>query len=246
MDPFCSSPLKVGVIGDRPLFRWAVQQLLVRESDIATAVIGETPDELRRTAWSTGSDKLDVVIIDFGSNLELAAERIRDARSLGRVLAVSESLHRDDAIAILKAGSAGCLASTAPCSSFADAVRAVAADGFYLPAGLTDVVLPGEVLPGKAAPGEAVTWEVTADTPSPAALGDAGQPRLSEREEQVLSLIAQGFTHSQIATRLGLAVTTVNTYVKRTRAKLMLGNKAELVRVAMERRVVSYPSPVRH
>jgi DNA-binding NarL/FixJ family response regulator len=56
---------------------------------------------------------------------------------------------------------------------------------------------------------------------------------LSPRELQVLRQIARGLTHGQIATRLRISGNTVNTYVKRIRSKLRLGNKAELTRFAM-------------
>ena len=60
---------------------------------------------------------------------------------------------------------------------------------------------------------------------------------LSGREEQVLRQISRGLTHGQIATRLGISPHTVNTYVKRIRAKLGVGNKAELTRAALLRRI---------
>jgi DNA-binding NarL/FixJ family response regulator len=56
---------------------------------------------------------------------------------------------------------------------------------------------------------------------------------LSPRELQVLRQIARGLTHGQIATRLRISGNTVNTYVKRIRSKLRLGNKAELTRFAV-------------
>ncbi|MGC5052446.1 response regulator transcription factor [Micromonospora sp. DT48] len=56
---------------------------------------------------------------------------------------------------------------------------------------------------------------------------------LSERESQVLTQISHGLTHWQIATRLGLSPNTVDTYVKRIRAKLGVSNKAELTRAAL-------------
>ena len=62
---------------------------------------------------------------------------------------------------------------------------------------------------------------------------DMFNQHLSEREEQVLRQIAHGLTHGQIATRLGISPHTVDTYVKRIRAKLGVGNKAELTRVAL-------------
>lgn len=67
---------------------------------------------------------------------------------------------------------------------------------------------------------------------------EAAAYHLSEREEQVLSQISRGLTHGQIATRLGISPHTVDTYVKRIRAKLGAGNKAELTRAALLGRLV--------
>ncbi len=69
--------------------------------------------------------------------------------------------------------------------------------------------------------------------PQPADARPPEQAGLSEREFQVLHHIARGFTHGQIATRLGISPHTVDTYVKRVRAKLGVGNKAELTTVAL-------------
>jgi DNA-binding NarL/FixJ family response regulator len=55
---------------------------------------------------------------------------------------------------------------------------------------------------------------------------------LSGREEQVLRQISSGLTHDQVARRLGISRHTVDTYVKRIRSKLGIGNKAELTRAA--------------
>jgi DNA-binding NarL/FixJ family response regulator len=70
--------------------------------------------------------------------------------------------------------------------------------------------------------------------PSRAELRTEGlSPILSEREEQVLSHLSIGLTHGQIARRLGISRHTVDTYVKRIRSKLGVGNKAELTRAAV-------------
>ncbi|MEU8821717.1 response regulator transcription factor [Actinoplanes sp. NPDC048796] len=63
---------------------------------------------------------------------------------------------------------------------------------------------------------------------------DRGPHELTPREAEALRYLAEGFTHGQIGRRMGLAETTVNTYVKRIRHKLNAGNKAELTRRAME------------
>lgn len=64
---------------------------------------------------------------------------------------------------------------------------------------------------------------------------------LSEREEQVLNYIACGYTHGQVARRLGISPHTVDTYVKRIRVKLAVGNKAELTRAAVLGKYLQWP-----
>ena len=60
-------------------------------------------------------------------------------------------------------------------------------------------------------------------------------PALSPREQQTLDLIALGHTHAQVAKRMGISKATVDTYVERIRAKLRVGNKADLTRAALTR-----------
>ncbi|HEX8767734.1 MAG TPA: response regulator transcription factor [Jatrophihabitans sp.] len=117
-----------------------------------------------------------------------------------------------------------------------------AGDERYLRAGALGVI-------SKAAPGESIVRAVHAIT-SGTPVRSAGVPvpqlersklpnhRLSEREEQVLRQIAHGFTHGQVATRLGISPHTVDTYVKRIRSKLGVGNKAELTRAALLGQIV--------
>jgi DNA-binding NarL/FixJ family response regulator len=71
------------------------------------------------------------------------------------------------------------------------------------------------------------------ETPGQVDPHDGGAVKLSARERQVLRQIAQGLTHGQIARVLGISQHTVDTYVKRIRSKLDLGNKAELTRAAL-------------
>lgn len=64
--------------------------------------------------------------------------------------------------------------------------------------------------------------------------GRSAQADLPPREAETLRWLAQGYTHRQIAHRMGLTVATIDTYVKRLRAKLNAGNKAQLTRSAIE------------
>lgn len=112
-----------------------------------------------------------------------------------------------DGAPYLRAGAAQVLSKQAPPAVLVHTVREIAGD------------------PGTGC------WEAAAGP------GTAGGPTvsalLSEREVQVLRQISSGLTHTQVATRLGISRHTVDTYVKRIRAKLRVGNKAELTRVAL-------------
>ncbi|MFI1203000.1 response regulator transcription factor [Streptomyces sp. NPDC020883] len=62
---------------------------------------------------------------------------------------------------------------------------------------------------------------------------DRSVDALSPREQEVLRFIAAGMTHGQVSRRIGISQHTVDTYVKRVRSKLSVGNKAELTRIAL-------------
>jgi DNA-binding NarL/FixJ family response regulator len=121
------------------------------------------------------------------------------------ILVVSGGPHRDGDCVDVRAGTYGCVAVDVTGEELSAAVRAVAAHQRFLPESS-----------GHLADGPAV---------SPA--------RLSPRELQAVTLIAQGFTHHQVARRMGIAQSTLDTYVKRVRSKLGLGNKAELAVAAL-------------
>ncbi|MET9919987.1 response regulator transcription factor [Streptomyces sp. NPDC006435] len=110
------------------------------------------------------------------------------------------------------AGARGLVSRNSESDVFVRAVREVSGGGLFLP---PDVL---------GADGPPVREEAD----------DAGsQISLSKREEQVLSQIACGLTHGQVATKLGISRHTVDTYVKRIRSKTGAGNKAELTRAAL-------------
>ncbi|HEX6870815.1 MAG TPA: response regulator transcription factor [Micromonosporaceae bacterium] len=81
---------------------------------------------------------------------------------------------------------------------------------------------------------EAVVAAAAGATLAPPPVRPTGEAVLSARERTVLTQIAWGLTHDQIARRLGISKHTVDTYVKRVRTKLNLGNKAELTRAALQ------------
>jgi DNA-binding NarL/FixJ family response regulator len=137
---------------------------------------------------------------------------ITEAAKCTAVLVLDNEAASDGA-AYLRAGASGVVSKREPGDRIVDAVRAVTSGARYCP-------------------GEPETAAV-AERP------DVAGYHLSERENQVLRQISRGLTHGQIATRLGISPHTVDTYVKRIRAKLGVGNKAELTRAALLGRVAS-------
>jgi DNA-binding NarL/FixJ family response regulator len=123
-----------------------------------------------------------------------------------------------EATPYLRAGATGVISKRESGERVVDAVRAVASGVSVYPCDRAD---------------EQPAVERTAD--------ETGH-HLSEREEEVLRQISRGLTHGQIATRLGISPHTVDTYVKRIRAKLGVGNKAELTRAALLGRIGAEPS----
>lgn len=210
--------IRIAVIDDHELIRHGLEYLLHRHEDLKVVLGGSSIGDLR--GFDAG---YDVLILD----LYLADDRpcvdaVKELSAVTRVLVVSASGRPADVLAAIRCGANGYVTKDAPSEIVVAAVRTVAAGGFFLSAGLADI-LQSEL----------------DDTGRPPAGEDAGddpaRPRLSAREEETLSYIAQGFTHAQVARRMGVSKATVDTYVERIRAKLQVGNKAELTRAALNR-----------
>ncbi|MFJ6694917.1 response regulator transcription factor [Streptomyces sp. NPDC091272] len=92
----------------------------------------------------------------------------------------------------------------------------------------TESELPGIVDGGRELKRVVGSGKAGEDTPCAA----AQSPQLSTREKETLLLVADGLTRNQVARRIGISPHTIDTYLKRIRAKLGLGNKAELARAA--------------
>jgi DNA-binding NarL/FixJ family response regulator len=131
-----------------------------------------------------------------------------------RILVLSASGEHTDVLAAVKAGASGYLVKSAGAEELLAAVRRTA-DGFpvFTP-GLAGLVL-GEYRRLAAEPGEAA-------------------PAITDRETEVLRLVAKGLTAKQIGARLTLSHRTVETHVQNTLRKLQLHNRTQLVRYAIE------------
>jgi two-component system, NarL family, nitrate/nitrite response regulator NarL len=212
-----SSLIQVAIVDDHPVARRGLQSILAEAGDIQVSAAVATPAEL----GLAGPDAVqpDVIMLDlYHDGDEPCLDAIADLHRDHRVLVVSASGRPADVLGAIRAGACGYVTKLADPSMLIAAVHTVASGGFALSSQLADI-LQGELTRVPVAAGTAL------DTPA-----------LSPREEEALNLIAQGLTHAQAASRMSVSRATVDTYVERIRAKLHVGNKAELARAAMERR----------
>ena len=151
---------------------------------------------------------------------------LRAAHPAARVLVLSASGEQQDVLDAVKAGAVGYLLKSAARPEFLDAVRRTAAATRCSPPGWPALVL-----------GEFRRLAVEAGR------DDADAPRLTERETEVLRLVAKGLSYKQIAERLVLSHRTVQNHVQNTLGKLQLHNRVELARYAIEHGLTGEPEP---
>ncbi|MEU0150491.1 response regulator transcription factor [Micromonospora fulviviridis] len=205
------------VVDDHPMWREGVARDLTEAGHLVVATSGEGRQAVRVAAAA----RPDVVVLDLQlpdvSGVEVI-QGLRAALPEVRVLMLSASGEPQSVLDAVKAGATGYLLKSAAPAEFLDAVRRTAAGEPVFTPGLAGLVL-GEYRRLAGAP--------------PAPHDDA--PRLTERETEVLRLVAKGLSYKQIAERLGLSHRTVQNHVQNTLGKLQLHNRVELTRYAIER-----------
>jgi len=213
-------PVRVMVVDDHPMWRDAVGRDLAAAGFEVVAVAASGGEALARC----NASRPRVVVLDLQipapGGVEVTAEVIRQDPS-ARVLILSASGEQDDVLAAVKAGATGYLVKSASREELLAAVRRVAAGDTVFTPGLAGLVL-GEFrrLSGGGTP------EAESDP--------AHHPELTERETEVLRMVAKGMSYKQIAERLVLSHRTVQNHVQNTLRKLQLHNRVQLVRYAIE------------
>jgi DNA-binding NarL/FixJ family response regulator len=208
-------PIRVMVVDDHPMWRDAV------ERDLKAAgfdVVGVAADGHQALARFPAA-RPQVIVLDLqipGPNgVEVTAEVLRQDPS-ARVLILSASGEQDDVLQAVKAGATGYLVKSASSKELVAAVRGVAAGDTVFTPGLAGLVL-GE-------------FRRMADPASK----DPDTPQLTERETEILKMVAKGMSYKQIAERLVLSHRTVQNHVQNTLRKLQMHNRVELTRYAIE------------
>jgi DNA-binding NarL/FixJ family response regulator len=222
------------VVDDHPIWRHSVAAGLEEAGCAVAGTAGDGAQALRVAA----ATRPGVVLLDLNLPDMSGAEvtrRLLAADPGVRVLILSASGERQDVLDAMTAGATGYLVKSAQFSELVAAVRSAAAGEAVFTPGLAGLVL-GEYR--RLAAGSGTDGGRGAAGPAgPAVPGrpaSSGQPRLTERETEVLRLVAKGMTYPEIAALLVLSPRTVQNHVQNTLIKLQLHNKAQLVRYALE------------
>jgi DNA-binding NarL/FixJ family response regulator len=208
--------LRVFLADDHPVVRSGLKGLIDAQTDME--VVGEAYDGAAAVK-AVAALCPDVVVMDVsmpGVGGAEATARIRAEVPAVKVLALTAHEDRGYLQLLFKAGARGYVLKRAAADDLVRAIRAVAAGGTYI-----DPAVAGQLIPAaNRTPVEGV----------PATGAD-----LSEREEEVLRLIARAHPVKQIAARLDVGVRTVETYRARGMEKLGLKTRADIVRYAAHR-----------
>ncbi|MEJ3657065.1 response regulator transcription factor [Actinomycetes bacterium KLBMP 9759] len=214
-----SDEITVMVVDDHPIWREGVARDLT-ERGLKVVATAADADAAVRIANAT-RPRVVLMDLNLGATSGVTAiEGILAKLPETRILVLSASGEHTDVLEAVKAGATGYLVKSAGAEELLAAVRRTA-DGFpvFTP-GLAGLVL-GE-------------YRRLAGEPA-AASGEPAVPVLTDRETEVLRLVAKGMTAKQIGERLVVSHRTVESHVQNTLRKLQLHNRAQLVRYAIEK-----------
>ena len=208
--------LRIFLADDHAVVRAGLKTLVDAQSDMV--VVGEASDG-QSAIEQTRDCAADVVIMDISMpqlNGAVATAQLQQQCPNIKVLALS--VHEDTGYLrkLLEAGASGYVLTRSAADTLIQAIRMVAAGGVYL-----DPAIAGKVV------GSLLGKSVVVRDPAAA--------ELSERETDVVRLIAQGYSNKEIATLLNLSVKTVETYKTRAMEKIGLDSRVAIVRYALQR-----------
>ena len=206
------SKLKILLADDHNTMREGLKLLINAQPDME--VIAEADNGL--IACQLARDcQPDLVIMDVSMpelNGAKATEKLKQTFPNIKVLALTAHEDRSYVSQMLQAGASGYVLKLAVASELINAIRTVAGGGIYLDPGVAGKVLSNYKQPLK---------------------GVARRHSLTEREEEVMRLFAEGYTNKEMAARLELSVKTIETHRTRAMEKLELHSRAQVVQYAL-------------
>jgi DNA-binding NarL/FixJ family response regulator len=217
-----AGPIRLVLVDDHRMFRSGVRAELDEAAAGAIEIVGEA-DEAARAVAVIAATRPQVVLLDVhlpgGGGIEVLKQCLPRLPQV-RFLALSVSDAAEDVIGVIRAGARGYVTKSITGVELVGAVRRVAeGDAVFSPR------LAGFVLDAFSGTGAT-------------ACVDAELNLLTQREREVLRLIARGYAYKEIARELVISIKTVETHVSSVLRKLQLSNRYELSRWASDRRFV--------
>jgi DNA-binding NarL/FixJ family response regulator len=227
------------VVDDQPLIRQAVTDILDGEDGVD--VVGDAVNG-REAVMRASSLKPDVVVMDIRmpelDGIGATAEICADPLLAGTKVLILTTFEEDEyLVAALRAGASGFIGKGAEPDEIVRAVRAVHAGESLLSPVATRSLIEKYVLPGGGGAGSVSGTPSSGEsssgsTPSPAVPPELAH--LTDREREVLLLVARGRANAEIATDLVISPHTAKTHVNRIMTKLDAHDRAQLVILAYE------------
>lgn len=212
--------IRVVLVDDHAMLREGLRLLLRNASDITVLGEADSGDEALALAQRV---KPDLVVLDLdmprGDGLS-ALRNLRQALPETRVLILTVHTERERLLSLLDAGAQGYLTKEAASRELVEAIRVVAAGEIYVRPSAARL-LAAAVVPERAHKTARGRFE-----------------SLSDREQTVLRLVAQGYSGAEIARQLDLSTKTIDAYKRRVQEKLGLQHRTDYVRFAIEAEIL--------
>jgi two-component system invasion response regulator UvrY len=208
--------IKILIADDHPIVRQGFKQVL---QDTADLVVADEAGNGQEVLSLVSKKDYDVILLDISMPGKNGLEVLKELKVLNPkipVLILSIYPEEQYAIRALKAGASGYLTKASAPEELISAIRKVSRGGKYISSSLA----------------EKIAYELDGDS------GKAPHETLSDREYQILLMIASGKTVSDIAGEMCLSVKTVSTYRSRIIDKMKLKNNAELTTYAIRNKLV--------
>ena len=221
-----AEPIRAMIVDDHALFRRGLEMVLEEEQDIE--LVGQASDGAEAVEKAAESVP-DVVLMDIrmprSSGIE-ACRAMKEAAPSAKIVILTISDEEEDLFEAIRAGASGYLLKDIPLDEVADAVRAV-----HGGQSLINPSMAGKLLTEFATLARRDDGERAQELPA---------PRLTEREMQVLKLVARGMNNRDIAKELFISENTVKNHVRNILEKLQIHSRMEAVMVAVREKLIEF------
>jgi len=208
--------LKIIIADDHPIVRAGMKQIISEDSDL---LVADEAGDGRQLLSKIREENFDVVILDISMPHMDGLDVLKQLKiEKPKLPVIVLSIHPEDqyALRVLKAGASGYVTKGSAPDELINAIRKVCRGGKYISPSIA----------------EKLAFQLDAD------FEEMPHEALSDREYQVLCLMASGKTVTEIADELTLSVKTVSTYRARILEKMDMKNNAELIHYAVQNKLV--------